>query len=345
MKENELEFSDWPMFDLLMTNEELCRELLEVVLNAPVSNIEYIIAENDIRPTLTNHGVRLDAYVKTENEVCNIEMQTVKRAKLGRRLRFYQGAMDTLALRRGEHYGNLPPCYIVFICLHDPFNAGLPVYTLNVKCQENTSVKTDHGFTWIVLAAPAWDRLPPGRLRNLLHYIATGEAGDDRFATKLAAAVRAANGDEAWRKEKMALLTFEEDMEIQRRMLEEDREDFEIQKRILEEDRGDFEIQKRTLEEQQRALEEDLEKQKHALEEQKRVLEEQRRMLQEDLDKQEHIAVEAAESEGRTEGLEAGEARLGALIAALIESGRSEEVALVATDADARRARFEEFSL
>ena len=345
MKENELEFSDWPMFDLLMTNEELCRELLEVVLDAPVSNIEYIIAENDIRPTLTNHGVRLDAYVKTENEVCNIEMQTVKRAKLGRRLRFYQGAMDTLALRRGEHYGNLPPCYIVFICLHDPFNAGLPVYTLNVKCQENTSVKTDHGFTWIVLAAPAWDRLPPGRLRNLLHYIATGEAGDDRFATKLAAAVRAANGDEAWRKEKMALLTFEEDFEIQKRMLEEDREDFEIQKRILEEDRGDFEIQKRTLEEQQRALEEDLEKQKHALEEQKRVLEEQRRMLQEDLDKQEHIAVEAAESEGRTEGLEAGEARLGALLAALIESGRSEEVALVATDADARRARFEEFSL
>ena len=332
MKENELEFSDWPMFDLLMTNEELCRELLEVVLDAPVSNIEYIIAENDIRPTLTNHGVRLDAYVKTENEVCNIEMQTVKRAKLGRRLRFYQGAMDTLALRRGEHYGNLPPCYIVFICLHGP---------------------------WLVLAAPAWDRLPPGRLRNLLHYIATGEAGDDRFATKLAAAVRAANGDEAWRKEKMALLTFEEDMEIQRRMLEEDREDFEIQKRmleedredfeiqkrILEEDRGDFEIQKRTLEEQQRALEEDLEKQKHALEEQKRVLEEQRRMLQEDLDKQEHIAVEAAESEGRTEGLEAGEARLGALLAALIESGRSEEVALVATDADARRARFEEFSL
>lgn len=345
MKENELEFSDWPMFDLLMTNEELCRELLEVVLDAPVSNIEYIIAENDIRPTLTNHGVRLDAYVKTENEVYNIEMQTVKRTKLGRRLRFYQGAMDTLALRRGEHYGNLPPCYIVFICLHDPFNAGLPVYTLNVKCQENTSVETDHGFTWVVLAASAWDRLPPGRLRNLLHYIATGEAGDDRFATKLAAAVRAANGDEAWRKEKMALLTFEEDMEIQRRMLEEDREDFEIQKRILEEDRGDFEIQKRTLEEQQRALEEDLERQKHALEEQKRVLEEQRRMLQEDLDKQEHIAVEAAESEGRTEGLEAGEARLGALIAALIESGRSEEVALVATDAAARRARFEEFGL
>ena len=327
MKENELEFSDWPMFDLLMTNEELCRELLEVVLDAPVSNIEYIIAENDIRPTLTNHGVRLDAYVKTENEVCNIEMQTVKRAKLGRRLRFYQGAMDTLALRRGEHYGNLPPCYIVFICLHDPFNAGLPVYTLDVKCQENTSVKTDNGFTWIVLAAPAWNRLPPGRLRNLLHYISTGEAGDDRFATKLAAAVRAANSNEAWRKEKMALLTFEEDMEIQRRMMEEDREDLEALRRVVEKSQEDLEAQRRVVEEQRHALEE------------------QRRALQEDLEKLERIAVETAENDGRPEGLEEGEARLGALVTALIESGRSEEVALVATDAAARRTRFEEFGL
>ncbi len=334
MKENELEFSDWPMFDLLMTNEELCRELLEVVLNAPVSNIEYIIAENDIRPTLTNHGVRLDAYVKTENEVCNIEMQTVKRAKLGRRLRFYQGAMDTLALRRGEHYGNLPPCYIVFICLHDPFNAGLPVYTLNVKCQENTSVKTDHGFTWIVLAAPAWDRLPPGRLRNLLHYIATGEAGDDRFATKLAAAVRAANGDEAWRKEKMALLTFEETWRSRDACSRKTGKTSRLLRRMLEEDREDLEARRRMVEEQRRTLEE-----------QQRVLEEQRRMLQEDLEKLEHIAVETTESEGRAEGLEEGEARLGALVTALIESGRSEEVALVATDAAARRARFEEFGL
>lgn len=359
MKENELEFSDWPMFDLLMTNEEFCRELLEVVLDAPVSKIEYVIAENDIHPTLTNHGVRLDAFVKTENEVYNIEMQTVKRAKLGRRLRFYQGAMDTLALRRGEHYGNLPPCYIVFICLHDPFDAGLPVYTLDVKCQENTSVETDHGFTWIALSAPAWDRLPPGRLRNLLHYISTGEAGDDRFATKLAAAVRAANGNEAWRKEKMALLTFEEDLEIQRRILEEQQhaleKDHEEQKQALAEE---FESYKRILEEdlkeQERMLEEDLKAHKRMLEED---LKAQKRMFEEDLKAQKRVAVETAQNEGRAEGLaeglaegraeglEEGEARLGALVTALIESGRSEEVALVATDADARRARFEEFGL
>lgn len=37
---------------------------------------------------------------------------------------------------------------------------------------------------------------------------------------QLAVAVKKANKNENWRKEKMALLTFEEDMEIQRRIAE-----------------------------------------------------------------------------------------------------------------------------
>ena len=52
MKEDELEFSDWPMFDLLMTDEELCRRLLEVVLDAPVSKIEIPSSPRTISATL-----------------------------------------------------------------------------------------------------------------------------------------------------------------------------------------------------------------------------------------------------------------------------------------------------
>ena len=32
MKDGMLEFSDWPMFDLLMTDKELCREVIEICL-------------------------------------------------------------------------------------------------------------------------------------------------------------------------------------------------------------------------------------------------------------------------------------------------------------------------
>ena len=79
MKDGMLEFSDWPMFDLFMTDKELCREVIEIILDESIADIEYIVTEDDVRPTLTNHGVRLDAFVKTKNEIYDIEMQTTKR--------------------------------------------------------------------------------------------------------------------------------------------------------------------------------------------------------------------------------------------------------------------------
>ena len=220
MKDGMLEFSDWPMFDLLMTDKELCREVIEIILDESIADIEYIVTEDDVRPTLTNHGVRLDAFVKTKNEIYDIEMQPTKREDLGRRMRYYQGALDTLTLRKGEGYEELPPCIIIFICMHDPFDEGLPVYTLDVNCLEKPSARIGHGFLWKALSAPAWDKLPEGRLQNLLHYVWTGEAGEDPLMGQLAVAVKKANKNENWRKEKMALLTFEEDMEIQRRIAE-----------------------------------------------------------------------------------------------------------------------------
>lgn len=213
-----LEFSDWPMFDRIMMEKDLCRETLEVILGQSISQIEYIVTEHDVRPTLSRHGVRLDAFAKTENEMYDIEMQTTTKEDLGRRLRYYQGAIDTLSLQRGAAYESLPLCYIIFICKHDAFGRKQPVYTLDISCAEDSSVKVGHGFRWVVLSAPYWSALPLGRLRNLLHYVMTGEPGDDELARKIDSAVSKANDDEMWRREKMELLTWEEDMEIQKRI-------------------------------------------------------------------------------------------------------------------------------
>ena len=194
-------------------------------MDEPISDIEYIATEDDVRPTLTNHGVRLDAFVKTKGEICDIEMQTTKRGALGKRMRYYQGALDTQTLHKGENYKKLPPCYIIFICMHDPFGEGIPVYTLDVECREEPGTRVGHGFIWKALSAPAWEKLPEGRLRNLLHYVWTGDAGGDSFAGRLAVAVDNANEDEEWAMEKRALLTFEEDLEIQKQIaIEESQE-------------------------------------------------------------------------------------------------------------------------
>ena len=169
MKDRMLEFCDWPMFDRIMMDASLCREVLEVILDRPVSQVEHVIAERDIRPSFASHGVRLDAFVQTDNEVYDIEMQTSRKGKLGRRLRYYQGSIDTLSLHRGEEYEKLPPCFIIFICTCDPFGCSLPVYTFDMTCAESDGVVLDHGFTWIVLSAPAWrsarDPAEPATLR------------------------------------------------------------------------------------------------------------------------------------------------------------------------------------
>ena len=305
MKDRMLEFCDWPMFDRIMMDASLCREVLEVILDRPVSQVEHVIAERDIRPSFASHGVRLDAFVQTDNEVYDIEMQTSRKGKLGRRLRYYQGSIDTLSLHRGEEYEKLPPCFIIFICTCDPFGCSLPVYTFDMTCAESDGVVLDHGFTWIVLSAPAWRARPQGSLRNLLHYVMTGDAGADKLVRKINEAVIAANNDEVWRREKVELLTWERDMEIQKRIA--------IEEGIAE---GRAEGRARGLAEgRARGIAEG---------------------------RAEGLAEGLAEgrAEGRAEGfsagIEEGESRLAALIAALMEAGRTEDAHRAATDADAR---------
>ena len=93
--------------------------------------------------------------------------------------------------------------------MHDPFDEGLPVYTLDVNCLEKPSARIGHGFLWKAYPLLAWDKLPEGRLQNPATLCLDGEAGEDPLMGQLAVAVKKANKNENWRKEKMALLTFE----------------------------------------------------------------------------------------------------------------------------------------
>lgn len=286
MKDERLEFSDWPMFDRIMMDDELCREILEVILGRPLSRIEYVVAEYDVRPSLSRHGVRLDAFAKAANEVYDIEMQTTNKGDLGRRLRYYQSSIDTASLRRGAGYESLPMCFIIFICKHDAFDRGLPVYTLDVVCAEAGERVTEHGFKWIVLSASHWKEMPDGKLRNLLHYVMTGKVGDDDLSKKIDVAVSRANDDEVWRREKMELLTWEEDMEIQKRIAIRDG---------LAEGRAK--------------------------------------------------GIEEGRAEGLAEGRVEGEGRFAALVVALTEAGRSEDIQRAAADAGVRAELLAEFGI
>ena len=53
MKDGMLEFSDWPMFDLLMTDKELCREVIEIILDESIADIEY---QSSLKMTFARHS-------------------------------------------------------------------------------------------------------------------------------------------------------------------------------------------------------------------------------------------------------------------------------------------------
>ena len=176
----DLLFHEWPMFNQVMTNEhDICRRLLEVVLGEPVDRVRNVEVERTVEPRLGAKGVRLDAFASTANAVYDVEIQAYTMKELGRRMRYYQSAMDSSALRRGQPYRNLAESYVVFICTEDQFDAALPVYHFEMVCCEDEAVDLRHGFHWVVLNASAWETLAEGPLRSLLKYVAAGEEDGD----------------------------------------------------------------------------------------------------------------------------------------------------------------------
>ena len=112
----ELTLKDNFMFGAVMTEPELCRRFLEIVLEKPIDQV-VVSKEKSMVYHPEYRGVRLDVYAKDEVNVhYNVEMQVVKKAALGKRSRYYQSHLDMELLLSGSDYAELPNTYIIFIC-------------------------------------------------------------------------------------------------------------------------------------------------------------------------------------------------------------------------------------
>ncbi|MDO4988605.1 MAG: PD-(D/E)XK nuclease family transposase [Synergistes sp.] len=94
------------MFRLVMESEELCKTLIERVLNIKISKLSYVEHEKSFELKLDGKGTRLDLYVTDEDGTAyDVEMQTNNSSTehLGKRTRYYgQGAEISRAARRSE---------------------------------------------------------------------------------------------------------------------------------------------------------------------------------------------------------------------------------------------------
>ena len=92
-----------------------CRRVLRAVLGIEAGEISYLNAEQCFEPLATGRGVRLDVLARGEGRVYDIEMQVAKERDLGRRMRYYQAAMDVGELGSGEGFADLPESYVLVL--------------------------------------------------------------------------------------------------------------------------------------------------------------------------------------------------------------------------------------
>ena len=64
-------------FSKLMRDRDICKRVLEVLLNFKIFDIKYIEDEKTINIRYDSKSIRLDIYVEDDDKIYNIEMQVV----------------------------------------------------------------------------------------------------------------------------------------------------------------------------------------------------------------------------------------------------------------------------
>ena len=133
-----LNVMDDPFFQKIAENQEVCEEILRILLQKP----HLTLIENNTQLFLRNlnaHSVILDVLCKDETGTFfNIEVQkddkkgkAAKAEEYQKRVRFHLANMDTTLVEKGTPYHQLPDLYAVFISELDPFQQNCTIYHIH----------------------------------------------------------------------------------------------------------------------------------------------------------------------------------------------------------------------
>ena len=154
----------------------------------------------------------MDVFAREGSRVFDIEMQVSPEYRIGRRMRYYQAAIDATELGPGEDYGLLPESFVVFFCATDPFRAGEAVYSIERVCLEAPELVAGDDAHWRVTSG----RMSVTDLRDLLHDVATGRP-EGALSREIDSLVEEYKRDREW---VTKVLTYEQDTEMRCRRAE-----------------------------------------------------------------------------------------------------------------------------
>lgn len=194
------------MFANVMRNPELCKGMLERLLDIQIDHIEYPEEQKVIDISKDSKSVRLDVYLKDEKgTVYNIEIQTTSNRNLPKRTRYYVGMIDLNAIEKGADYSELPQSFVIFICTFDAFGKGRWRYTFENMCKEDNEVLLGDGTAKIFFNTAENKGGISEDTKNILKFIENNTT-EDEFTEKLAQEVRKIKENKEWQVEYMTLL-------------------------------------------------------------------------------------------------------------------------------------------
>lgn len=194
------------MFAKVMRNPELCKGLLERLLDIQIDHIEYPEEQKVIDISKDSKSVRLDVYLKDEKgTVYNVEIQTTSNRNLPKRTRYYAGMIDLNAIEKGADYSELPQSFVIFICTFDAFRNGRWKYTFENMCKEDNKLLLGDGTAKIFFNTTGTKGDIREDAKNILKFIENNTTEDD-FTEKLAQEVQKIKENKEWQVEYMTLL-------------------------------------------------------------------------------------------------------------------------------------------
>ena len=187
-------------------NPEICRQLLEKILNIKIKSIEYPEREKVLEMRIDSKGIRVDVYVQdNQNRSYDIEMQVADSDNIAKRMRYYQGLIDLDKLKHGQHYSSLGESYIIFICPFDKFDKGRHLYKFRERCDEDNTLSLNDGAVKIFLSTKGKLDDVSAEVIEFLDYVDSGIIKGE-FVQQLDVAVQAVKTNE---KARLEYMTFE----------------------------------------------------------------------------------------------------------------------------------------
>ena len=188
-------------YKIMRHNPDVCKELLEILLEMEIDHIE-MRGEETIETDYGSKSVRLDVYAKNDTHAFNIEIQATDTYELPERSRYYQGSIDIDSLQSGQKYKEMKDSYVIFICIPDIFEKGLPCYTFENLCREDTSIQLKDRAYKLFFIASNCDKILNEKQKSFLE-IVIGRKPSDKFTERLIQLTEEAKQNTQWKRQYM----------------------------------------------------------------------------------------------------------------------------------------------